>query len=150
MKLVRIFKIIFDIDFALATCLRHGKILISQSKDIVYNVSKYFKQEASVLSITPVNAYIQKTIDATSISERSIRRIRKEKSDTGMLLSPHKMRNLEPLKPVDDFDICAIRNKIHEFYTVRRQLPTIAKLHESLKDDIKFDGSVSLLHNIVK
>jgi hypothetical protein len=37
-----IFKIIFDIDFALATCLRHGKILISQSKDIVYNVSKYF------------------------------------------------------------------------------------------------------------
>jgi hypothetical protein len=54
------------------------------------------------------------------------------------------------MKPVDDFDICAIRNKIHEFYTVRRQLPTIAKLHESLKDDIKFDGSVSLLHNIVK
>ena len=40
--------------------------------------------------------------------------------------------------------------KIHEFYTVRRQLPTIAKLHESLKDDIKFDRSVSLLHNIVK
>ena len=81
----------------------------------------------------PVNAYIQKTVDTTSISERSIRRIRKEKSDTGMLLSPPKMRNLEPLKPVDDFDICAIRNKIHEFYTVHRQLPTIAKLHESLK-----------------
>jgi hypothetical protein len=80
-----------------------------------------------------INAYIQKTIDATSISERSIRRIRKEKSDTGMLLSPPKMRNLEPLKPVDDFDICAIRNKIHEFYTVRRQLPTIAKLASCLK-----------------
>ena len=67
-----------------------------------------------------------------------------------MLLSPPKTRNREPLKPVDDFDRCAIRNKIHEFYTVRRQLPTIAKLHESLKDDIKFDGSVSLLCNIVK
>jgi hypothetical protein len=71
-----------------------------------------------------LNAYIQKTIDATSISERSIRRIRKEKSDTGMLLSPPKTRNREPRKPVDDFDRCAIRNKIHEFYTVRRQLPT--------------------------
>jgi hypothetical protein len=66
------------------------------------------------------------------------------------LLLPPKTRNREPLKPVDDFDRCAIRNKIHEFYTVRRQLPTIVKLHESLKDDIKFDGSVSLLHNIVK
>jgi hypothetical protein len=48
------------------------------------------------------------------------------------------------------YDRSAIRNKIHECYTVRRQLPTIAKLHESLIDDIKFDGSVSLLHNIVK
>ena len=33
-------------------------------------------------------------------------------------------------------------------FTVHRQLPTIAKLHESLKDDIKFDGSVSLLRNV--
>ena len=33
-------------------------------------------------------------------------------------------------------------------YTVRRQLPTIAKLQESLKDDIKFDGSVLLLRNV--
>jgi hypothetical protein len=65
-----------------------------------------------------------------------------------VLLSPPKTRNREPRKPVDDFDRCAIRNKIHEFYTVRRQLPTIAKLHESLKDDIKFDGSVSLLRNV--
>ena len=125
-------------------------ILNSQSKDIVYNVSKYFEQQASVPSTMPVNAYIQKTVDTTSISERSIRRIRKEKSDTGVLQSPPKTRNREPLKPVDDFDRCAIRNKIHEFYTVRRQLPTLEKLHKSLKDDIKFDGSVSLLRNIVK
>jgi hypothetical protein len=97
-----------------------------------------------------VNAYIQKTVDATSISERLICRIRKEQSDTGVLLSPPKTRNRELLKPVDDFDRSAIRNKIREFYTVRRQLPTIAKLHESLIDDIKFDRSVSLLRNIVK
>ena len=35
-------------------------------------------------------------------------------------------------------------------YTVHRQLPTMAKLHESLKDDIKFDGNLTLLRNIVK
>ena len=124
------------------------KILNSKCKDIIYHVSKYFEEQASDPSTTPVNAYIQKTVDATSISERSIRRIRKQQSDTGVLLSPPKTRNREPRKPVDDFDRCAIRNKIHEFYTVRRQLPTIAKLHESLKDDITFDGSASLLRNV--
>ena len=126
------------------------KILNSQFKDIVYSVSNYFEQQASVPSTTPVNAYLQKNVDATSISERLICRIRKEQSDTGVLLSPPKTRNRELLKPVDDFDRSAIRNKIREFYTVRRQLPTIAKLHESLIDDIKFDRSVSLLRNIVK
>ena len=124
------------------------KILNSQCKDIVYKVSKYFEEKASEPSTTPVNAYIQITVDATSISERSIRRIRNEKSDTGVLLSLPKTRNREPRKPVDDFDRSAIRNKIHEFYTVRRQLPTIAKLYETLKDDIKLDGSVSLLLNL--
>jgi hypothetical protein len=122
-------------------------ILNSQCKDILY-VSKYFEEQASDPSTTPVNAYIQKTVDATSISERSIRRIGKEQYDTVVLLSPPKTRYREPRKPVDDFDRCAIRNKIHELYTVRRQLPTIAKLHESLKDDIKFDGSVSLLRKV--
>jgi hypothetical protein len=86
------------------------KILNSQFKDIVYSVSNYFEQQASVPSTTPVNAYLQKNVDATSISERSIRRLRKEKYDTGVLLSPPKTRNREPLKPVDDFDRCAIRN----------------------------------------
>jgi hypothetical protein len=45
-----------------------------------------------------------------------------------MILALPKTRNREPLKPVDDFDRCAIRNKIHEFYTVRRQLPSIQQL----------------------
>jgi hypothetical protein len=38
---------------------------------------------ASVPSTMPVNAYIRKNVDATSISERLICRIRKEQSDTG-------------------------------------------------------------------
>jgi hypothetical protein len=43
----------------------------------------------------PVNAYIQKTVDTTSISERSIRRIRKEKSDTGIRKGARKYRALK-------------------------------------------------------
>jgi hypothetical protein len=65
----------------------------SASIKIIYRlpclyVSKYFEEQASDPSTTPVNAYIQKTVDATSISERSIRRIGKEQYDTVVLL-PH-------------------------------------------------------------
>ena len=37
----------------------------TEKKDIVYNVSKYFVQHASVPPTTPVNAYVQKTVDAS-------------------------------------------------------------------------------------
>ena len=48
--------------------------------------------------------------------------------DTGVLRSP-KRSGRGPYKPVDDFDQTAIRNKIQEFYTVRRQLPTLKNLY---------------------
>ena len=66
------------------------KILNSQSKDIAYNVSKYFEQQASVPSTTPVSAYILKTVDATSISKRSIRRMRKKNMTLGRYC--HRLR----------------------------------------------------------
>jgi hypothetical protein len=53
-------------------------------------------------------------------------------------------------KPLDDFDTTLIRNKIHEFYTVRRQLPTLRNLHTVLKNDITFPGSVSTLGKEVR
>ena len=52
--------------------------------------------------------------------------------DTGVLRS-RKRSGTGPYKPVDDFDQTTIRNKIQEFYTVRRQLPTLRSLHEVQK-----------------
>ena len=51
---------------------------------------------------------------------------------------------------VDDFDKCVIRRKIQEFYTVRKQLPTIDKLLAVLRDDICFKGSRETLGKIVR
>ena len=56
--------------------------------------------------------------------------------DTGVLRSP-KRSGRGPYKPVEDFDQTVIRNKIQEFYTVRRQLPTTKSLHEVLKTDVE-------------
>ena len=40
------------------------------------------------------------------------------------------------IKPVDDFAEAVIRNNVQEFYTHRRQLPTINNLLSVLKTDI--------------
>ena len=56
--------------------------------------------------------------------------------DTGVLRSP-KRSGRGSYKPVDGFDQTVIRNKIQEFYIVRRQLPTLKSLHEVLKTDVE-------------
>ena len=53
-------------------------------------------------------------------------------------------------KPVDDFDDIVIRNKVHDFYTVRRQLPTLINLHSVLKTDIDYPGSIITLRKTVR
>ncbi|CAG2191755.1 unnamed protein product [Mytilus edulis] len=125
------------------------RILSSHSKEIVYNVSKFFESMIQPTS-TPVKAHTERAAEATLVSEATIRRIRREKNEKGRLFSPERQKVRGPYKPVDDFDKCAIRQKIHEFYTVRRQLPTIDRLYESLKCDIYFPGGKSLLLKIVK
>ena len=59
--------------------------------------------------------------------------------DTGVLRSPKRL-GWGPYKPVDDFDQTVIRNKIKEFYTVHRQLPTLKSLYEVLKTDVEKKG----------
>ena len=68
--------------------------------------------------------------------------------DTSVLRSP-KRSGRGPYKPVDDFDQTVIRNKIQEFYNVRRQLPTLKSLHEVLKTYFDFPGSLNLLRKEV-
>ena len=126
------------------------KILSSQSKEIVFNVSKFFEQQISHPTACPVRAFSERTAEATLVSTTTIRRIRKEHQEKGRLFSPERGNPRGAYKPLDDFDKCAIRQKIHQFYTVRRQLPTIYRLHECVREDINFPGSKSLLLKIVK
>ena len=124
--------------------------LSSQAKQIVYNVSSYFKEETKTPSKTPKNAFLERTSEATSVSESTVSNIRKEKKETHQLASPKKNKTRTSSKILDDFDLCAIRNKIHEFYTVRKELPTLESLHKVLKEDISFSGSKSFLRKQVR
>ena len=85
-----------------------AKPLNSRAKEIIENVLSYFKEEIPEPSCTPLTAYIQKTAEATQVSERTVRRIQKEQKDSGTLLSPHRSTLGRELKIVDDFGRCVI------------------------------------------
>lgn len=51
---------------------------------------------------------------------------------------------------VDDFERCAIRHKIHEFYTVKKEFPTLTKLLHEMRSEIDFKGSRTTLWRIIK
>ena len=51
---------------------------------------------------------------------------------------------------LDDFDKCVIKRAIQEFYTVRKQLPTIDKLLAVLRVEINFKGCRDTLRKLVR
>ena len=75
--------------------------------------------------------------------------VKKEHQHTGEI-APERTHERTAYKSVDYFNCTVIGNKIQEFYTFRRQLPTIRSLHKVLCDDIDFLGSTTSLRKIIK
>ena len=83
-----------------------------------------------------------KTAEVTGVSRSTVLRVRREKKETGVLLSPTRSKR-GPYKEVDDFDQSVIRNEINKFYTFRKQLPTLRALHQVMTDDPKEDDTTN-------
>lgn len=84
------------------------------------------------------------------VSESTIRRIVNDGMENdGKFETPGKHRQGRPKKQLDDFDLCAIRQKVHFFYTVQKEVPTLRKLLAVLKEDLNFDGSHEHLRQIL-
>lgn len=88
------------------------------------------------------------------MSEKTISRITQEgktaSSTSKKIVTPGKRRPRPKKINLDGFDLCAIRHKILQFYTVKKELPTLNKLRAVLKEDIDFEGSRATLHRILK
>lgn len=61
-----------------------------------------------------------------------------------------KHRNGRPANILDDFDTCAIWQKIHYFYTVKKEVPIIDKILVQLKEDMGYNGSRAHLQKLLK
>lgn len=88
---------------------------------------------------------------SSDVSVKTLRRIKTEGSkNQGQWNTPGKNRpHSATVSNLDNFDISAIRNKINEFYGVRKQVPTLRSLHNELKEAIEFTGCRETLRKIL-
>lgn len=120
--------------------------LNSSEKSKVIGVLDYFKGHSKEGNGT----CIQQTVDATGVSRATIFRLQKELKETGKLSSPERPHTRKAYKPIDDFDQTVIRNKIRQFYTHYKMLPTLRSLHAALKTEISYPGGLELLRKALK
>lgn len=92
------------------------------------------------------------------VSERTVLNIVKEARliEQGLLdpetlkKSPKKRVRTKGKIEVDEYDLQVIRRKIHEFYAFKKEVPTINKLLQILKEEINFKGSRETLRKILR
>ncbi|KAG8285833.1 hypothetical protein J6590_072468 [Homalodisca vitripennis] len=106
-----------------------GRVLHSQSREIVSNVYKFMKKEADekTLSIPLAKARVRTAV-ATGVSEREISRINKELRNLTVnngngessFLTPNKLKRnrKKPITGLDDFDKALIRRVEYDLCTL--------------------------------
>lgn len=119
--------------------------LNSQTKQVVYNVYKYFKARKQDLTSAEHrdDINVNKTVaKVTGLSEKSVERIVKlGRSMEGMgkevkFTSPKKQKQTRRKRiEIDKSTEAVIRRKIIEYCTERKEVPTINKIRKVLEED---------------
>ncbi|XP_049865311.1 uncharacterized protein LOC126378115 [Pectinophora gossypiella] len=132
---------------------KRGKTLRSSTRELIFNIIQFCQREKSAKhTIIDLNKVTERVAAMSCLSRDTISKIKKEGStNNGVWCTPGKKRKGRPNKVIlDDFDKCVIRNKIREFYAVRKEVPTLRKLHRVLKEDINFCGGITSLRGVLK
>lgn len=134
-----------------------GRVVNSQSREIISNVYTFMKQEADNKSVViPLAKARERTAAATGVSERMITKVNAELKnlkcnddiETRKFLTPKK-RPGRSKTCLDDFDKCVIRRTIYNFHLVHKTLPTINLLLNELRESIDFNGGKTSLRIIL-
>ena len=118
------------------------RVLPGIAREMVYNVYKYFSTEK--INNGPIHDFskaVQRTVEATKLSKSTIHRIWKEaKESEESVLSEKKRKRSKPVTHLDDFDQCALRRTVLNFY-IRKEIPTLDKILLEFKENIGFSRS---------
>ncbi|XP_050351341.1 uncharacterized protein LOC126774055 isoform X2 [Nymphalis io] len=134
--------------------LGRGKPLTSQTKEVLYHLYKYFENECNSnpsCIVTPA----QLVAKSTGISLTSIRKVVSESkchsSEQQLTFkSPKKKPNRKPTIIIDNSDQQVIRNTIHNFHIMHKEIPIMKTLHAILKEKLNYKGCVTTLRKHVK
>ena len=74
--------------------------LSSKAKEIIFNVSDAFEKEQTPGS----ESFLDRAAKVTGVSRSTVDRVRREKKETGILLSPKKTTARGPYKPIDEIN----------------------------------------------
>ncbi|GBP58671.1 hypothetical protein EVAR_97074_1 [Eumeta japonica] len=117
-------------------------------------VKSFFEEEARLQApIIPFNQIYKRISAATGVSQGLISKIVKEgqaAEEVGTKIrTPGKQRiRKNGFVHVDDFYMGVIRRKVHEFYSAKKEIPTIKKLLETLKTEINYTGQRETLRKL--
>lgn len=131
-----------------------GRPLRGQAREIVYNVARFFKKQKEQHNMDMNIATV--TSEATGVSERLVNTVLKEGKQSlerGELSFSTPKGKKVPKKQrinVDTFTDSAIRQKIREFYAVKKECPSLRKLLNSLKEDDVIDCGREFLRKRIK
>ncbi|CAG9134081.1 unnamed protein product [Plutella xylostella] len=129
-----------------------NKTIRSEARKLIYSVyRRCLAENEAGEALVNIHDVYERVAFYTGKSINTVRRIAKEGSiNQGKFSTPAKQREGRPKKELDDFDKCVIRQKIQQFYTVKKEVPTIAKLLALLKEDIGYNGSREHLRRLLK
>ncbi|XP_047539029.1 uncharacterized protein LOC125072442 [Vanessa atalanta] len=119
--------------------------------DIVKNTLKKLCELENKEILLTVNQYMAEIASYTEVSVSTLNRIKHEGLvNEGVWNTPGKKRpHKKTVSNLDSFDIHAIRNKINEFYTVKKEVPTLRSLLTDLQESIGFCGCRETLRHIL-
>ncbi|GBP32451.1 hypothetical protein EVAR_24615_1 [Eumeta japonica] len=121
---------------------------------VPYSKGEIIFEEARLQVLSPFNQIYKRISAATGVSQGLISKIVKDgqaAEEVGTKIrTPGKQRiRKNGFVHVDDFDMGVIRRKVHEFYSAKKEIPTIKKLLETLKTEINYTGQRETLRKLL-
>ncbi|KAL0859836.1 hypothetical protein ABMA27_010176 [Loxostege sticticalis] len=129
------------------------KKLKSDLRKVIFTMINKFKEKQVERDVIfkQKQEYLREISQCIDVSVGTLKRIKKEgQINEGVWNTPGKKRPHKPtVSALDNFDIDAIKNKINEFYIVKKQIPTLRSLLSELRESINFTGCRETLRRIL-